>query len=312
VRESDPQPIWAAVLAARPEAFVFLGDNIYGDSDDVAVLRAKYARLAAAPGFAALRDACRVLATWDDHDYGQNDAGAEYPTKRESQAAFLDFWRDPPDSPRRAREGVYDALTVGPPGRRVQFILLDTRYFRTALKKKLKREPGTGPYQPDEGPGAAMLGEAQWAWLEARLREPAEVRLLCSSVQVIADEQTWEKWGNFPRERDRLFKLVRDTKAGGVIVVSGDRHFSELSRLDDAVGYPLYDLTSSSLNRPMGPKSVIEPNGHRVSTPFRGENFGLITVDWDAPDPTIELQTIDVHGKPAFRQPLKLSQLRAR
>ena len=99
-------------------------------------MRAKYARLAAMPGYQAAQVACPILATWDDHDYGVDDGGGEYPKKVESQQVFLDFFGDPEDSPRRKRQGVYDAEVFGPPGKRVQVILLDTRYFRSPLKKK--------------------------------------------------------------------------------------------------------------------------------------------------------------------------------
>src|SRR5438132_2719986 len=125
--QDRPQPIWDAVVAARPDLFLFIGDTVYADTTDMQVMRATYARLAALPGYQKLLKTCPVLATWDDHDYGRNDAGAEYPKKDEAQAAFLDFFGVPKDSPRRKQEGVYHAEVFGPPGKRVQIILLDTR-----------------------------------------------------------------------------------------------------------------------------------------------------------------------------------------
>ena len=82
------------------------------------------------------------MAVWDDHDYGENDAGLEYPQKAESQQIFLDFLNEPGDSVRRKSPGIYDSIILGPDGKRVQFILLDTRYFRTSLKRALKRKVG--------------------------------------------------------------------------------------------------------------------------------------------------------------------------
>ena len=81
-----------------------------------------------------------------------------------------------------------------------------------------------------------MLGEDQWRWLAEQLRVPAEVRLLVSSIQVVAEDHGWEKWMNFPHERERLFKLIRETGAEGVIILSGDRHLAELSMMDGGVG----------------------------------------------------------------------------
>ncbi|MBL8261319.1 MAG: alkaline phosphatase family protein [Xanthomonadaceae bacterium] len=106
-KETLPQPIWSAVLATKPELFVFLGDNIYGDTRDMDVLRGKYARLAAIDGFRALRAQVPVVATWDDHDFGEDDAGGDYPMKEQSRGIFLDFWGEPADSQRRGRDGVY-------------------------------------------------------------------------------------------------------------------------------------------------------------------------------------------------------------
>jgi alkaline phosphatase D len=125
-RQNQPQPIWDPIVAAKPDLFLFLGDNIYGDSRDMNVLRDKYFQLAAIIGFQKLHETCPILAIWDDHDYGADDAGAEYPMKVESQKLFLDFFKEPLDSPRRQQKGIHDAKVFGPVGQRVQIILLDT------------------------------------------------------------------------------------------------------------------------------------------------------------------------------------------
>ena len=103
--QEHPQPIWDAVVATRPQLVLLLADNIYADTLDMNVMRAKYAKLGAMPGFQLLRKTCPILATWDDHDLGANDAGGDYPKKDESQKCFLDFFGDPADSPRRHRPG---------------------------------------------------------------------------------------------------------------------------------------------------------------------------------------------------------------
>ena len=310
--QEKPQPIWDAVLATRPDLFVFLGDNIYGDTEDMGILANKYAQLGEVPGFRKLResDDCRVLATWDDHDYGKDDAGDEYPMREASQRVFLDFWNDPPDSARRKRPGVYASYLFGPPGKRVQVILLDTRYFRSPLVKIPKPEKGKGPYLPDTNPSVTMLGEAQWAWLEEQLRVPADLRVIGSSIQVVPTQHGWEKWENFPRERQRLFDLIRKTKANGVVLLSGDRHFAEISREPKAVGYPLYDLTASSINRP-GKGDRVEPNVFRVGDLYEFENFGLLTIDWSAKDPAVEMTIRGMDGKPVVQETVRLSTLNA-
>ena len=317
LKQNRPQPIWDAVLAARPDVFVFLGDNVYADTSDIDELKSCYDRLAAQPGFQALREACSVLATWDDHDYCKNGSDGSFRGKRDSQRVFADFWGDGPDSPRRGRDGVYDAVTFGPDGRRVQIILLDGRFFRS------KRQ-GT------------MLGEAQWKWLEGRLREEADVRIIASCSQFVASHHGADKWADIPSERNRMIELINRTGAKGVIFISGDRHHAELSRLTaerrhpvaetglpwdpsgdarSAAGesvpaqpsYPLYDVTSSSLNRAKW--FVMESNPHRLGKAFPKSNFGLIEIDWSRSDPVISMQVRDVEGRVRISHEVLLSEL---
>ncbi len=308
IKQDQPMPILETIVAERPELFIFLGDNIYADTADMEVMRAKYAKLQADPGFSKLIQACPILATWDDHDYGVNDGGADYPAKVESQKLFVNSWNDPPDSPRRTREGVYDAAVFGPEGKRVQVILLDTRYFRSPLATGDQQVGGR--YIPSANPNLTMLGDAQWKWLEEQLVVPADLRIIATSIQLLATASGQETWSNLPLERERLLQLIGSTKANGVVLISGDRHWSELSVLDEAVAYPIYELTSSSLNQ-IHPRGTPTKNLHRaVANTFHRENYGVITIDWDAADPSISLEIRDIDKTVRLRQALRLGQLR--
>ena len=306
------QPVWESVVAGNPDLFIFLGDNIYGDTTDMDKLRAKYQQLGAMPGYRKLKKHCPILATWDDHDYGQNDAGREYPKKVESQAIFLDFFEEPADSPRRKRPGIYHAHTYGKVGERVQVILLDTRYFRSPLnnigRPKIRTEGRTGPYGTMEDPEATLLGEAQWKWLEEQLKQPAELRILASSIQVVSDQHGWECWGTMPRERERLYALMHKTRANGLIVLSGDRHHAEISRIKGKLPYPLYDVTASGLNWKKGFSN--EHNPHRLGSWYRDEHFGRLLIDWDAQTPEVTIQICDIRGQPMVQHRTSLDALR--
>lgn len=300
-QQARPQPVWDAVRAGKPELLLLLGDNIYGDTEDMAVLRGKYAALDANPGFAALRAACPLRAVWDDHDYGRNDAGREYPMKRESQAAFLDFLRAPADDPRRAREGTYFAETFGPPGKRVQVIGLDTRYFRDALDEIPKAErTKLGPYRPTADTTRTLLGEAQWTWLAGELKEPADLRLVLTSVMFVSEDHRWEGWSTMPHERTRLVRLIRDTGAKGVVFLSGDRHRGEISRDDTHPDrpYPLLDITASGFNQGGGGGNE-EPNRHRLVPPVLTAHYGTLAINWDATPPTVTARLHLVDGTEA-------------
>ncbi len=308
VKQNLPAPIFDSVISHRPELFIFLGDNIYGDTEDMQVLKDKYQTLGEIPGVASLRKKARVLATWDDHDYGVNDGGENYPKRVESEQIFLDFWNDAADSPRRKRPGVYDSHVFGPEGQRVQVILLDTRYFRSPLKKAERRVGG--PYVPDKSADKTMLGEAQWKWLEEQFRLPAELRIVASSIQCVAQDAGQETWSNLPRERERLFRLILHTKANGVMIISGDRHWSELSSASDGLPYPVYDLTSSSLNTVHGRGTPTDNRFRANPTTYHRENFGAITVDWTARDPLVTLQIRDIDGEPKLSKSVPLSSLK--
>jgi alkaline phosphatase D len=293
--ENSPKPILDLVTADAPDLFLFLGDNIYGDTDDMAELRAAYDRLGASPEFQRLRAATTLLATWDDHDYGRNDAGSEYPFRVTSQEIFLQFWEEPADSPRWTRPGVYTSYEYSEHGRTLQIVLLDTRYFR-------------GPMfaLPNSDPAVPMLGDAQWLWLEQQLRRPADLRLIGTSTQFGHAWNGYESWTNLPAERDRLIDMIAATEARGVIFLSGDVHWGELSRQPVPAKYDLWDLTSSGLTEVW---DRISPNENRIGDAVAENNYGIVDIDWDHRDPVVRLALVDVDGAVRLEQELRLSSL---
>ena len=316
-RQTEPQPVWRAIRHARPDLFLMIGDNVYADWGSRQETRAAYDALAAQPGFRDLRAQCPILAIWDDHDYGVNDGGASFPHKKATKAEFLRFFDPPPDSPLRQREGLYDAHLFGPPDRRVQVILLDTRSFRSDLVARPRSEHARlGRYRPDDSPHATVLGDEQWQWLAQQLTVPARLRLLVSSIQVIPDEHRFERWALMPRERRRLFDLLAHSGADGVVLLSGDRHLAEISQLrpgaNNPLRYPLYEVTSSGLNQ-RDEGIVQEPNRHRISTTsLRRANYGSVAVQWEDDDPLITLATHRVDGRALMAESFPLSFLSAR
>ena len=280
-----------------------MGDNIYADTADMAALDSMYARQRRHPGYRALRESTRVIGTWDDHDYGANDAGRTYPKRDSSQMYFLDFLDVPKDHPRREREGVYSAHTYGPPGRRVTVILLDTRYHRAPLT----HDPLTKRvYFPNEK--GDILGDAQWEWLEEELRtSTAQIHLIGTSIQAVSSRHAWKKWANFPQARERLFRVLDQSNASGAVLLSGDRHHAELSRHDGAIDYPLYELTASGLTHHASPGD--EPNRHRVEPLVGALNYGLVTIDWKADPVTLRFEVRGTENETLLDHTVRLSEL---
>ena len=297
-KQDGDQSHWTAIRAADPDLFVYLGDNVYGDvrTDDPAMpeLRAAYAELARNEAFAGFRAGVPVLPVWDDHDYGLNDAGGDFPLKAEAEALFEDAWALPPDDPRRAREGVYHAQVFGPPGQRVQVVLLDTRYHRSALTQTDEAgAPGRERYVPSADTAQTMLGARQLAWLRDALAEPADLRVLVTSVQLIADGHGWEGWHAMPLARGRLYAMLSDAQADGppILVVSGDRHRGGLYRVETG-GQTLTEMTASALNAPFPGPQEAGPN--RLGPMITDENFGLVEIDWT--DGTAEMTLVRMDG----------------
>lgn len=311
--DTHEHPMLDRTLTLPRDLFIFMGDNIYADKGGLPMMREKYALLKQSAFFKGLRRKGTIVATWDDHDYCENDGGAGNPLKKEAQQGFHDWLDEPADSPRRQQEGVYSAQVYGPEGKRVQVVLLDTRYFRSPLKQVPKEQALIGGRSvATDDTSTTMLGEAQWRWLEKTLKEPAELRLIVSSIQFAAEVHGGECWANMPHEQQRLMDVLRRTRASGVIILSGDRHWCEFSKLDGPSGYPIYDYTSSSMTQ-KHPRATPTPNKHRLlPKTYHIPNVGLLTIEWGNGDATITTQVIDVEGTTQIEHVVKLSQLQAR
>lgn len=300
--QTSPMPILATLLGTEPDLFVFLGDNVYGDAragdGSLPELRSAYGDLARHPDFRNLIRTVPILSVWDDHDFADNDGGGSFPFKENAEAIFEQFWADSPTDSRSDRPGVYSSWNLGPPGERVQFLLLDTRFFRSELTRKRKGQfMKSGRYVESKADEQDMLGEAQWQWLESQLNQPADVRIVVSSIQVLAEKHGWERWGLLPEERTRLLNLLH-TK-DNVVIVSGDRHWASTYR--DETG--LTELTTSAINRPSQHRFT-ETGPLQFSRPYVDPNYGEITIDWE--NRTMQMSVRDVAGHSVVQVPIDI------
>ena len=288
-RQNLPQPLWDPILQNKPDVFIWGGDNVYADTNDMKQLENDYAIQKNHPEYKKLLASTKVLATWDDHDYGLNDGGKDWEYKKESQQKFLDFIDVSKTDPRRKREGVYYSEIFNTPKGSVKVIILDTRYFRSDL---IKSETPGKRYDPNiEG---TILGEKQWRWLEKELSESkADFNILVSSIQILAAEHGFETWGNFPSEVEKLKQLLRSTRAENVLILSGDRHISEISRTEvDGLDFPLVDFTSSGLTHTYTGFTG-EPNQLRTGEVVSDLSFGVLLIDIENSRITMQMRGRD-------------------
>ncbi len=252
-------------LAAQgPDLFLWLGDNVYADTADMTEMRATYDVKKNGDTYQPFLQAqIPVMATWDDHDFGENNAGNDYSKRVESQLEFLRHFDIPPDDIRYrdvrdgGRAGVYNATLFGSAALkdRVNVIMLDARYHRS---------PTFIEYGACEGAASTMLGDEQWSWLEQQLRVTSEITVIASGTQVLPplnrdrpltdycaygdgaefnaaidhlgetyDSGTlYESWAEMPLQRERLLRLTHKAVQEGntklVVFVSGDQHWGEL------------------------------------------------------------------------------------
>ncbi|MES2590933.1 MAG: alkaline phosphatase D family protein [Bacteroidota bacterium] len=310
--QNNDLPVFDVVVKHQPDLFIFLGDNIYGDTGNMKILKAKYHKLGTKPSFKNLKQHVDIIATWDDHDYGWNDLGRLHPGKVQSKEVFLDFFDEPQNSDRRKHNGIYTSYMYETNGKKLQVILLDTRTFRDGLRKYAgeldtdKRFTYQPSYSPHPTADSTFLGEEQWKWLKEELMKPADLRLIGSGSQFGIEFNGYEGWANFPYEQKRFLNLIKETKANGVLFLSGDVHYAEISKLTEPDLYPVYDFTSSGLSSTW---HFATPNNNRIEGPIMENHFGLLTIDWNENDPKLKMEVWDVLDKQRITRVINLSEI---
>ena len=281
-----PQDLWPAIASNKPDLWIWLGDIIYADTEDMDALRSMYTHFKKSEGYGALlKGGTKVIGIYDDHDYGVNDACKYYPHKKASKQVFLDFLGVAQTAAVRKRAGAYQSYEFGEGEQKIKVIVLDCRYFRDSL---VPDTTGSNRYYPNmEGD---MLGNTQWQWFENELAtSTANLNIICSSVQVLSNDHGYEKWGNFPNERRRFFATLSKTKVKNALILSGDRHMVDVSKINlPALNYPLYDFTSSGITHTRSTMS--EVNKFREGDMIVKRNFGVLDISWDGNKPTVSMQ----------------------
>ena len=278
--QDRPQPLWKPILQNEPDLFVWGGDNVYADTEDMSKMKSDYDKVLAQANYKELIKQTAITGTWDDHDYGANDAGVEFEYKEESKKLLLDFLQVPENDIRRTRPGVYTAETYETPKGSIKLLLLDTRTFRDSLQKSKDPNLRYDPWKGSEG--GTILGEAQWEWLEQELQdETPSFTLIVTSIQFLSDQHGWEKWGNHPSEVEKMQQLLLAAKAKNIAMLSGDRHLAEVSVATlPGMSYPLVDFTASGLTHTYI-DTPTEGNPYRVSNVVKRINFGVLRFDFD-------------------------------
>jgi len=273
-----PQPIWQSIKDEDLNYFIFLGDNVYGDTPSGSLRKMKSAYDKQKKVLPDFLDDISIFSIWDDHDFGINDGGADYRFKRQAQELFIDFWEIPKEDDRSNRDGIFFSKNEIFFDKKFKFIFLDTRFFRSKLKGKKSN------YVENIEPDATILGDDQWMWLENELKNDFDFLFIFSSIQIIATDHRFEKWSNFPNERVKLFELLEQF-SDKTMFFSGDRHRAGIYRKNGII-----EVTSSSMNKPGS--FFNETDNYLIGKTYPQENYSVLEIS----ENTIQIKIKDVNG----------------
>jgi alkaline phosphatase D len=284
--------IFSSMAKEEADFMVWTGDNVYylaGEWNSYKGMVNKMLKVRTRYPIDGFLKSCPQYAIWDDHDYGPNDSDGKFELKDTSLAVFKKFWANPYYGT-ETQNGVFTHFSQGD----CDFLLLDSRYDCDKSTEVRK-----------------LLGDKQMEWLkQTLLASKANFKFVFSGTQFLPVEQSGETWGKFPKEHGDFMKFLADNNITGVILVSGDRHYSELNKEERPGTYPLYEFTCSPLTSFMDP-SYPKNNPLRVEgTAIRTQNYGRVKVFNDGAERVCRLEEFDRKGKLIWKYDLKLSELK--
>lgn len=279
--------IFQSILREDPDMMVWLGDNIYlreVDWNSRTGIYHRWTHTRSLPEMQALLGQVHHYATWDDHDYGPNDSDRSFPMKDVTLQAFKDFWANP-----NYGAGGTEGITGSFMWQDCQFFLMDDRWYR-------------GP----KGAHSDYYGRKQLNWLVEALRySRAPFKFICTGGQVVSDAQVFENYANFSLERKMLLDSIDKYNIRGVVFLTGDRHHSEISRMQTADGDIIYDITSSALTSTSGAHPD-EPNSYRIPDSMIGQrNYAVISVSGKYRERTCRVVFKDAFGTELYSHTLR-------
>jgi len=286
--------MWDLIRSYKPDAFLAMGDNVYMDlpAKPNGFVEYTYYRRQCRPEFRRLVSSVPVYAIWDDHDSGMDDDWlGPYKDKPDWKLPlfrnFRQQWNNPdygdPEWP-----GCWFNFSIGP----VEFFMLECRMYRT------------NPF--DKHP--TMLGPVQKAWLRRQLQQStAQFKVIVSSVPWTLKSKggARDTWNGFQEERQEIFDFLSGNKINGVVLLSADRHRTEVWRDERPNGYPLYEFESSRLTNEhvheLVPGTLFGYNAK--------QSFGLLTFDLTGADLLVTFQGVSIDDEIVGTVKVKLSEI---
>lgn len=285
--------IFTNIAAQKPDAMIWLGDNVYYREPDWATrtgMLHRYTHDRSIPELQPLLASTSHYAIWDDHDYGPDNSDGTWPLKETSLEVFKSFWANPTfgvgGQPSCATSFQYGDVDV---------FMLDGRYFRT----------------PDECNTCerTCLGKAQLEWFLAALAAShAPFKLVAVGGQMLTTSEHHETFAHYyAAERDTILARIEREKIKGVVFLTGDRHFTELSGYQNRAGNWVYDLTASPFTSgPYTDAEKKEQNAYRIAgTVYDKRNFAMLRFSGPRKDRQMQITVYGSNGEEIWTRVLK-------
>ncbi len=298
--------IFLTMAKEKADFMLWLGDNWYTREVDYYSPWGLHNRAATDRGSAIIQPLLKAMpqyAIWDDHDYGPNDSDKSFHLKKDSRLAFKSFWANP--SYGMNEQGIYTRFTWND----VDFFLLDDRWYRSndEMADSIDGQPNNEK---------KMFGDLQLEWLKNALLQSKNnpninFRIIVNGSQVLNPVSPYDCFRKFPVEYNDLIKFVTENKVNGILFLTGDRHHSEIIKIDRAGAYPLYDITSSPLTsgtHKFG--SAEKENAYRVLGIDQKQNYTRVSFNGVGRDRTLTATFLGVQGDQLGEYKITASQLR--
>ncbi len=298
--------IFTSMAASGADFMLWGGDNVYlreSDWSSESGIWYRYSKDRSTPNLQPLLAAMHHYAIWDDHDFGPNNSNAGYELKDITLEAFQVYWGNrtygEPDNP-----GIYGKFQWGD----AAFFLLDNRYHRDESE-----------INPASHPQKSQYGKNQLDWLKQNLasllegnnRRHSPIRFIVTGGQFLSERiyPGSEGHSRYTREREEIIDFIRTHRIPGVIFLTGDVHFTELTRRDDLLPYPLYELSSSPLASGAHTRPL-EPDPGRVEgTVVQSQNYCQIAVSGPPDNRLVTITSHSPTGEELWRREIWLNDL---
>jgi alkaline phosphatase D len=285
--------IFEAMAKEKSSFMLWLGDNWYTREVDYYSewgLNYRAAKDRSTKVLQPLLKAMPNYAIWDDHDYGPNDADKSYVLKESGRKTFANFWANP--SYGHNNQGIYTKFTWND----IDVFMLDDRWWRSNddMADSVDGKPNAEKQ---------MFGKQQLDWLKNALLQSKSngnitFRIIATGSQVLNPGSTADAFRKFSAEYYELMAFISSAKINGVVFLTGDRHHSEIIKVNNQGSYPLYDITASPLTAGTHKFGGIEQNNpFRVVGVDQLQNFARVSFSGKKRDRKMTVEFVGVKGE---------------